>query len=158
MINFDLQFNDMQRTTTLSTLIFALIFLTVPFIVRAQNDVTLKIDGMVEYKGNPLSKAKITITKDGVVVNEVKTEDRGKFRMELERNANFTIKASREGYLDRFLLFSTYIPESISGKEVFKFAIDMFKEDKSGIPESAYEVPLVKFDENKKEFVYTENM
>ncbi|HBH05433.1 MAG TPA: hypothetical protein DDX92_02375 [Flavobacteriales bacterium] len=158
MINFGSQFKDMQKYMTLSSMILALILLLASSFGKAQNNVTLKIDGVVEYRGNPLSKAKVTITKDGVVINEIKTEDRGKFRMELDRNANFTIKASRDGYLDRFLLFSTYLPESVSGKEVFKFAIDMFKEDKSGIPESAYEVPLVKFDENAKEFVYTENM
>ncbi len=118
----------------------------------------LKINGIVEYKGKPVKNAVITISRNGQVVKQIITEENGKFKMKLEKDGNYTIKTTKKGYLDRYLIFSTYIPEDIAVKEEYRFAINMYKKDKSGTPESGYEVPLVKYSKSVDGFVYTENM
>ena len=83
----------------------------------------IKVNGIAEYKEEPLGNVEITITKDGEEVGKFSTDEEGDFFVELEQNSNYTFRAKKNGYIVRYLLFSTHIEDSDKVKRKFNFWI-----------------------------------
>ena len=72
--------------------------------IPLKREAKFELDGVVydDGKGIPLGGAKVTIEKDGVVVDSFLTqypEGAGRFYFELEENACYKLKAVKQGYL-----------------------------------------------------------
>lgn len=148
---------NMKKHSRLLLFFVAVLGISICFSFSANAQKYIKVNGISEYKGEPLGNVEVTIMKDGEEVGKFTTDGEGDFFVELEQNANYTFRAKKKGYVCRYLVFSTHLGESQKVKRKFNFGLSMFKEGNSKNPKTAYDIPLVKYDPKTKKFQYLEN-
>ena len=73
---------------------------------------------------------KLTLVKDGQQVESKISCDNGIFRFNLDFNATYQLKATKEGYLEKIIDFNTSVPELPANNDIFRFGIKLFKANK----------------------------
>lgn len=79
----------------------------------AQNKEFFVITGRLTTDDGKGYGSKITITKDGVVQQEVTPPRSGRFRFEFDYNNEFYMTFSKEGYYKKTIIVSTLVPKTV---------------------------------------------
>ncbi|MFO8066347.1 MAG: OmpA family protein [Bacteroidales bacterium] len=126
----------------------------------------LSRDGILEVNGwllndneDPIKKANVKILQDNIVVEEVKTNRRGKFIVELPIDNEYVAEFSSEGYASKKMSFNTKLPNEFDGFNVFyfEFIVELFPRS-PGVDYSLLEVPVVEvaYLDDKEQFFFEE--
>lgn len=115
----------------------------------------LELNGKIPFKkGNPY---KVELIYYNTTIDVVVVENKKGFVFNLNKNAYYTIKISREGYLPKLVSIDTHLPESRYNKGFYKFefSTDLFE---NNIKSEATEFPItiISYNKTKKEFDYNE--
>ncbi len=115
----------------------------------------LELNGKTPFKkGEPY---KVELIYYNTTIDTVVVENRKGFVFNLNKNAFYTIKISREGYLPKLVSIDTHIPDSRYNKGLYKFefSTDLFD---NSVKSEATEFPIAIIAYNKKarEFNYNE--
>ena len=119
----------------MNTLLLAIAFVLTPFFgqVPATEIKPLKFDGQVKVNSLPCDNATISICRLGkdngeceTSVYNLTTGKNGKFDFQLEPDANYRMDVKKNGFVDRFVLIDTSMPEERTGDlKPFTFEIQL---------------------------------
>ncbi len=139
--------------TSVLTLVLSLITIS----ILAQEEGVLVVEGNSVYRNSKLSNVIIEVYKDGEPYTETQADRMGKFELLFHGEGNYIVKASKEGYHDRYILFNTYVEEKGYKKKKYDFSIELFKlKDRGVTAAQVQEVPLIEFNPNKRSFSYAD--
>jgi hypothetical protein len=137
------------------TSIITLLLTLFVFGLQAQEAGILKIEGTSTHKNGTLSNVIVEVYKDGEPYTETQADRFGKFELLFHGEGNYVVRASKDGYHDRYILFSTYAGEKGYKKEKYDFSLELFKlKDKGVTTAKVQEIPLIEFNPDKKNFSY----
>jgi len=115
----------------------------------------LELNGKIPFKkGKPY---KVELIYYNTTIDTALVGDRKGFVFNLNKNAYYTIKISREGYLPKLVSIDTHLPQSKYNKGfyTFEFSTDLFdhtvKSDATEFP-----ITIISYNKTKKAFDYNE--
>ena len=137
------------------TSIITILFTLFAFGAQAQEAGILKVEGTSINRNGTLSNVIIEVYKDGEPYTETQADRSGKFELLFHGEGNYVVRASKEGYHDRYILFNTYAGEKGYKKEKYDFSLELFKlKDKGVTTAKVQEIPLIEFNPDKRNFSY----
>ncbi|MBN1952686.1 MAG: tetratricopeptide repeat protein, partial [Bacteroidales bacterium] len=146
--------------------LFRLISFSILFFLTSQvwaQVSTLDVIGVVEQDMVAVENAKITLSKDGKVIQTEYTNRKGEFRFQMDINSEYLVEISKQGLLTKKIAFNTEIPSDVVGKWTMEFAMSLFP-GCEGANTSALDSPVdrVKYSSNQGDFIsdeaYVRNM
>lgn len=131
------------------------LFLSLAFSVNFlfANSFCLNITGTVKFDRKSVNEASITILKDGSEEAVVSSDDKGKFRVMLEKGHYYIIEVSKTGYYSPKVLINTKIEDDENYCWTYKFIVDLVPEINNTIKNDLIK-PLgyIAYNENTDEF------
>ncbi len=116
---------------------------------------TLDVMGTAKFKKSSLDGVVIEVFKDGVPYTETESNYDGSFEFTLVGEGNYIVKAFKEGYHDRYMLFSTHVGEKGYKSKSYDFDLLFYSNEKDA-PAKSLEIPVISYDDDKRNFEYSE--
>lgn len=118
--------------------------------------ICLELKGKIPHKKDV--PYKVELIYYNTVIDSLMVNDRKGFTFELTKNAYYTIKISREGYLPKLVSIDTHLPESRynKGHYEFEFTTDLFKEGTTYSDAFEFPITIVYYNNKNREFYYNE--
>lgn len=119
-------------------------------------NICLELKGKIPHKKD--SPYKVELICYNTIIDSLTVNDRKGFIFELRKNAYYTIKIYREGYLPKLVSVDTHLPESRynKGRYEFEFTTDLFKKRKTYSDALEFPITIVYYNKKKREFYYNE--
>ena len=119
-------------------------------------NICLELKGKIPHKKD--APYKVELIYYNTVIDSLMVNNRKGFTFELRKNAYYTIKISREGYLPKLVSVDTHLPESRYNKGYYKFEFttDLFKEGKMYSDAFEFPITIVSYNRKNREFDYNE--
>lgn len=125
---------------------------------KKRTAVCLKVSGKVcDKKSKPTEKITVYLIKENMVVDSLKVRTNLTFEFPLEKNSEYSVKVVQEGYANRLIYISTWLPQKIKDDKLFEFHFDLipFKPDGSTNPDALdFPVALIYYRSDKGYFDY----
>ena len=131
-----------------------LLVLLLQNICNSQGNKIIEAKGKVVYGNIPLSNAEVSLYLGTEKIKSDFTTSEGKFGLKLEINNQYTIIASKSGFVSKKILFDSNV-NTPDFKNTYQFTIELFKLI-DGVNLSLFDKPIAKiaFDEIAEEFDY----
>ncbi|MGZ3861758.1 MAG: hypothetical protein ACXVPN_00260 [Bacteroidia bacterium] len=155
-----------MKTTIKNTAIAALIIISLLVTGNASprkvaSHACLTISGKVlNKKASSKEKIKVYLIKGNAVIDSLKVRPNITFSFSLERDQEYSIKIVQNGYANRLICVSTWLPEKLKENNLFEFHFDLLpykgdnyvNQDALDFPVALvyYEAAKGYFDYNKK--------
>jgi hypothetical protein len=100
------------------------------------------------------------ITNQGSIETLLIQNGKRNFQFKLKRNESYTIRISKDGYLNKLIAISTFVPFPLTEVSEFSFNTQMISiEDAQGSKNGIYSIPIafIRFDRFSESFVYDLN-
>lgn len=138
----------------ITILIFAL-----PNSTTAQKTGYMELLGQVQFEDQKvgLDGASIRIYKNKKFKNEVIVADSGKFILNMDYQAHYTLAFSKNGFVTKKIAFDSYVPDVVTELIFqYKFNVTLFRIDQNNNINTMLENPIavIAFDEATEEFVH----
>lgn len=121
---------------------------------------TLTVSGKLKIEKGNLDQSKITLEKNGEIIQEKSLSGSGKFEFELDYNADYIFSFSKEGFVTKKVSFNTHIPNDVLNSkdfnpEPFNFMVSLFKQY-DGVNYVVFNQPVgkIRFNGSLGEFDY----
>jgi len=121
----------------------------------AQKVGTLEVLGTAKFKKSGIEEVVVEVFKDGEPYTETQTAFDGTFELSLVGEGNYVVKAFKEGFHDRYMLFSTHVGEKGYRSKSYEFDLQLYKAEIEA-PSSSFQIPVIAFDPEKRHFEYSE--
>ncbi len=118
----------------------------------------LPVECHVTANGGPTDMITLTVFKDNTQAFELTPErKKSSFLLDLDMDAYYTIRASKDGYRDKIVGIDTRLPESEMKYKSTSFGLDLEEADKFAHGDQFYlDFPcsIIQWDEQKKNFAH----
>lgn len=130
----------MKKKGTLKIVAFLLLWLTFNLSAQAQSRKYFIINGMVMSEVNSNDSCSVQITKNNVKPLLAPVPSHGRFRLELEYNAEYKLVFTRKGNQTKTIIVNTEIPENslcdVANFPHFLMAVKLYSDSQN--PENLY--------------------
>jgi hypothetical protein len=100
----------------------------------------------------------VKLYKDNNAVDSIWVGPKKEFKFRLEKNSNYTVRISRQGYADRAVWVDTELPPGVDYNPVFRFHFETLLMERSAVKNTDvldFPIALVYYDEGKGWFDYS---
>jgi len=132
-------------------IVFLSVFIS-NILISQDREKTLDVYGSTKNGSSFIKEATIEISKDGEDYEELKSNIKGDFDFVLAGSGEFLVKATKDGYHDRFIVFNTQSTSKRDYKtETFDFNLKLYKIDEE-LPEGALNIPVITYNAKSRNF------
>lgn len=115
----------------------------------------LTLEGFLHEGSKGVTDLKISVVKNGALLEEVEHVDMWAFYYQLDANSSYSIKFEKEGYVTKVIQVNTSVPEKTRRNHYFSFNLEMVPLDEN-LEETDFLVGKVHFSGESKKFHYDE--
>lgn len=125
---------------------------------KKQQEVYLELSGNIKEEKKGIAEASVIVYIDNSEFKNVKTDKKGKFKIQLPLDRKYVIKFSKDGYVSKIVTVNTNLPPSEKTVFIFPLTVDLFKEI-ANLDVSILKEPIAKINYNSfnKQFDYDYN-
>ncbi len=73
----------------------------------------LPVHGQVLVEGKRVDGYQVTLFKDNVELGKLESDKRGRFELELDIDASYAVRITKEGYQDKLIAIETSLPKDL---------------------------------------------
>ena len=121
-----------------------------------KTELKLEINGIVTHYGKPVGNTLISIYLDSMAIDQLLSKRNGRFDIFLDYQKEFIIEFSKEGYVTKRIIISTYVPEKTrqeGGAGFYDLNVDL-TEMIRGLDIEVFNQPVTKYIFDPESFFY----
>ena len=157
-----------SHSKTAAALCFGLLTL-VPLCTSAQSNLVdardqaegwyLPIHGRVLIDGEKASDYKVVLYKDNVEIKRVDSDKKGRYDLELDIDATYTVRILKEGYQEKMVLVETHIPQDLVKYPDYECTVSLQKTASKNVDPFYNDFPsaVIRYNEELGGFYHSEH-
>ena len=118
----------------------------------------LPLHGIVMADGEKVEDFDLIVYKDNVEMGKLKSDRKGRFELELDIDAFYTIRIIKEGFQEKMVYINTNLPPDLVKYPDYECSVNLQRPNTQGDPfYSDFPSAIIKWDETQGGFYHSEH-
>ena len=119
----------------------------------------LPVHGQVLIDGEKATNYQLVLYKDNVELSKLEGDKRGRFELELDIDANYTVRENKEGYQEKMIHIETKLPKDLVRYPDYACTLSLQKEASTNIDPFYTDFPsaIIRYNEELGGFYHSEH-